>query len=187
MESYVWWVALEVPGLEQLHLVKNETGIIVDSFVLGIEGVMPFRLWYQVWTDNNWNVRECFLQLGGEKGQTVHLYADGQGHWTDDAGVARSDLDGCLDIDISHTPFTNTLPLRRLELAPGESAHLLVAYAAIPDLVIRPARQRYTCLSRTTSGGLYRYEGLENNFTADLPVDDQGLIVDYPGIWKRQR
>jgi hypothetical protein len=26
---------------------------------------------------------------------------------------------------------------------------------------------------------------LENNFTADLPVDAQGLVVDYPGIWKR--
>ncbi len=185
MESHVWWTPLELPGLEQLHLVENETGVVADSLVLGIEGATPFRLWYQVWTDNDWNVRECLLQVGGEKGQTVHLYTDGQGHWTDAEGVACSSLDGCLDIDISRTPFTNTLPVRRLALTPGESADLLVAYITVPDLSIRPAQQRYTCLSRTASGGIYRYEGVESNFTADLPVDAQGLVVDYPGIWKR--
>jgi hypothetical protein len=187
MESLVWWTPLELPGLEQLHLVENETGVVADSLVLGIEGTTPLRLWYQVWMDNDWNVRECLLQVVGEKGQTVHLYTDGQGHWTDAAGVACSILDGCLDIDISRTPFTNTLPVRRLVLTPGESADLLVAYITVPDLSIRPVRQRYTCLSRTTCGGIYRYEGLETNFTVDLSVDTQGLVVDYPGIWKRQR
>jgi uncharacterized protein len=185
MESHVWWTPLELPGLEQLHLVENEMGVVADGLVLGIEHVTPFRLWYQVWTDNDWNVRECLLQVGGEQGQTVHLSTDGQGHWTDAAGIAYSTLDGCLDIDISRTPFTNTLPVRRLALTPGESADLLVAYITVPDLSIRPVQQRYTCLSRTASGGIYRYEGLESNFTADLLVDAQGLVVDYPGIWKR--
>jgi uncharacterized protein len=185
MESHVWWTPLKLPGLEQLHLVENETSVVADGLVLGIEGSTPFRLWYQVWTDNDWNVRECLLQVGGEKGQTVHLYTDGWGHWTDAEGVAYSSLDGCLDLDISCTPFTNTLPVRRLTLAPGESADLLVVYITVPGLSIRPVQQRYTCLSRTASGGIYRYEGVESNFTADLPVDAQGLVVDYPGIWKQ--
>jgi uncharacterized protein len=185
MESYVWWTPLQQTGLEQLHLVENEKGVVADGLVLGIEHTTPFRLWYQVRTDSNWNVRECNLQVGGEKGQTVRLYTDGQGHWTDGAGVACSALDGCLDIDISRTPFTNTLPIRHLALSPGESADLLVVYITVPDLSIRPVRQRYTCLYYTASGGIYRYEGLESNFTAELLVDDQGLVVDYPGIWKR--
>jgi hypothetical protein len=185
MESHVLWTTLELPGLEQLHLVENETGVVADGLVLGIEHATPFRLWYQVRADSDWNVRECLLQVGGEKGQTVHLYTDGQGHWTDATGVANSTLDGCLDIDISCTPFTNTLPIRRLALAPGASADLLVAYITVPDLSVGPVQQRYTCLSRTASGGTYRYEGLESNFTADLLVDARGLVVDYPGIWKR--
>jgi hypothetical protein len=160
-------------------------GIIADSLVLGIREAVPFRLWYQVRMDRAWNVRECLLQTGREKGQTIHLHTDGQGHWTNAEGVAYSHLDGCLDLDISCTPFTNTLPIRRLALTPGESADLLVAYIAIPELSIRPMQQRYTCLSRTASGGIYRYENMESNFTADLPVDAQGLVVDYPGIWKR--
>jgi uncharacterized protein len=101
------------------------------------------------------------------------------------AKQAFSTLDGCLDLDISRTPFTNTLPIRRVALAPGESTDLLVAYTSVPDLSIRPVRQRYTCLSRTPSDGTYRYEGLESNFTADLLVDEKALVVDYPGIWKR--
>ncbi len=185
MDSQVWWTPLELPGLEELHLVENETGVVADGLVLGIEGATPFRLWYQVLTDSAWYVRECLLQVGGEKGQIVHLYTDGRGHWTDRAGVAYSTLDGCLDVDISRSPFTNTLPIRRLALSPGESADLLVAYITVPDLSVRPVRQRYTCLSRTASGGLYRYEGLESGTTFDLLVDAQGLVVDYPGIWKR--
>ncbi|QBD76491.1 hypothetical protein EPA93_10910 [Ktedonosporobacter rubrisoli] len=185
MESYIWWVPLALPGLEQLRLVENETDVIADSIVLGVEGATPFRLWYQVRMDNNWNMRGCLLQSGGEKDQAVHLYTDGQGHWTDATGATRSELDGCLYIDISCTPFTNTLPLRRLALSPGESADLQVVYIAIPDLSISPVRQRYTCLSRTASGGIYRYDGLERNFTADLPVDVRGLVIDYPGLWKR--
>ncbi len=185
MDSHVWWTPLQQTGLEQLHLLENETGVVADGLVLGIEHATPFRLWYQVRTDSTWNVRECFLQVGGEKGQTLHLYTDSQGQWTDAAGVACSVLDGCLDIDISCTPFTNTLPIRRLALTPGESVDLLVAYITVPDLSIRPVQQRYTCLSRTASGVIYRYEGLESNFTADLLVDAQGLVMDYPGIWKR--
>jgi uncharacterized protein len=185
METHVWWTTLQQIGLEQLHLVENETSVIADGLVLGIEHTTPFRLWYQVRTDSNWNARECLLQVGGEKGQTMHLYTNSQGHWTDAEGIAYSALDGCMDIDISYTPFTNTLPIRRLSLTPGESADLLVAYITVPDLSIRPVQQRYTCLSHTASSGIYRYESLESTFTADLLVDDHGLVVDYPGIWKR--
>ncbi|HLZ62404.1 MAG TPA: putative glycolipid-binding domain-containing protein [Ktedonosporobacter sp.] len=184
MESHLWWAPLRETGLEQLDLMENEMGVVADSLVLGVEQA-PFRLWYQVRADSKWNVRECHLQVGGEKGRVVHLYSDGMGHWNDGDGEAYANLDGCLDVDITVTPFTNTLPIRRLLLAPGQSADLLVAYISVPDLSVRAAQQRYTCLSRTASGGLYRYEGLESGFTADLRVDAQGLVVDYPGIWRR--
>jgi len=99
-------------------------------------------------------------------------------------------LDGCIDVDISATPFTNTLPIRRLGLKPGEAANLKVAYLAIPEMRVEPARQRYTCLERDDQGGLYRYESLDGEFagfTADLPVDAGGLVLDYPGLFRRAR
>jgi hypothetical protein len=94
-------------------------------------------------------------------------------------------LDGCHDVDIRVTPFTNTLPIRRLALAPGASAELRVGYITVPDLSIRPVRQRYTCLARSESGGIFRYDSLDSGFRADLTVDAHGLVVEYPGIWMR--
>src|SRR5262245_17667934 len=124
METHVFWTALEQPGLEQLHLVENASGVVADGLVLGSKDAAPFRLWYQVKADSNWNVRECCFQVGGVQGKTARLSSDGRGHWTDGEGVSCPALDGCLDIDIACTPFTNTLPLRRLALTPGESTDL---------------------------------------------------------------
>ncbi len=89
-------------------------------------------------------------------------------------------------MDISQTPFTNTLPIRRLGLGPGESAEISVAYVDGTQLQPWPEPQRYTCLEEGgRRGGLYRFLSLDGGFTADLPVDADGLVLDYPGLFKR--
>jgi hypothetical protein len=90
-----------------------------------------------------------------------------------------------VDVDISVTPFTNTLPIRRLGLAPGESAEISVAYVEGTELQAWPEPQRYTCLEKHSRGGLYRFLSLEGGFTADLPVDAECLVADYPGLFRR--
>jgi uncharacterized protein len=42
--------------------------------------------------------------------------------------------------------------------------------------------QRYRCLARRS---LYRYEAVDRSFSADLPVDPDGLVTDYPGMFER--
>ena len=42
-----------------------------------------------------------------------------------------------------------------------------------------------TVLEKGDGGGLYRFESLDGGFTADLPVDPDGLVLDYPGLFKR--
>jgi hypothetical protein len=90
-----------------------------------------------------------------------------------------------LCIDISATPFTNTLPIRRLGLKPGESEQLAVTYVRVPELLVGPEWQRYGCLEARAEGGLYRFEALPAGFTAELPVDAEGLVIDYPGLFRR--
>jgi len=185
MEDNVMWVPLTGAGLEHLHLLQHDEGNAIDSVVIGMEQETPFRLWYEIHTDKDWKVRKCTLRLLGGGYQEITLHADGQGHWTDAAGVSLSALDRCIDVDISVTPLTNTLPIRRLSLQPGQSADLLVAYLTVPQLQVRMMQQRYSCLEHRADGGLYRYESLNSGFTRDLSVDAQGLVIDYPGIWKR--
>jgi hypothetical protein len=54
----------------------------------------------------------------------------------------RPDLAGAVDIDISVSPFTNTLPIRRLRLARGLAADLTMAYVRVPELIDVPDPQR---------------------------------------------
>jgi hypothetical protein len=94
-------------------------------------------------------------------------------------------LNDCIDIDISATPFTNTLPIRRLQLARGQSSEIKVVYIAVPEMELKPAMQRYTCLEIKPYGRLYRYESLPSGYTNEFWVDTDGLIIDYPGLFRR--
>jgi hypothetical protein len=78
---------------------------------------------------------------------------------------------GCEYVDISETPFTNSLLIRRLGLTPGESADISVAYFDGNQLQPCPEPQSYTCLESNAQGGLYRFLSLDGAFIADLPVD----------------
>jgi len=185
MERNIMWMPWSQPGLEHLHLSPSNDRIAADSIIIGIEDHIPYRLWYEMVCDTNWKVRELGLILLSNRSKSIKIRSDGEGHWTTISGEPVSSLDGCIDVDISVTPFTNTLPIHRLALSPGQSAELLVVYVTIPEMELKPTRQRYTCLESSAQGGIYRYEGLASGFTAELPVDKDGLVIDYPGLWKR--
>lgn len=173
------------PGLEHLHLTQDMAGRVADGLVIGVLDNTPFRLHYRIVCDAGWQVREATVDLQGARATRVELRTDRAGHWTTPTGDALPALDGCLDVDIRATPFTNTLPIRRLALQPGASAELLVAYISVPDLDVRAVRQRYTCLDARPDGGTYRYESLTSGFTAELLLDADGLVIDYPDVWRR--
>ena len=78
------------------------------------------------------------------------------------------------------TPATNTLPIRRLNLQIGSSESVIAAWIKFPDLTVEPVSQRYTRLSKNT----YRYES-NTGFSAEIVVDDLGLVTTYPNGWER--
>ena len=172
------WAQSDNPGLEHLQLISDGDGAGIGSVIVGVINDEPFHLRYQIYCDVGWTVHEVALQ-GTESG--LNLQSDGEGHWTTGAGVPLPDLDGCIDVDIRATPFTNTLPIRRLGLKTGQSAEIQVAYIKVPELEFMPMVQRYTCLNPN----LYRYESIVSGYTADLQVDDDGLVIEYPNQWQR--
>ncbi|MDQ3943102.1 MAG: putative glycolipid-binding domain-containing protein [Actinomycetota bacterium] len=190
MEREVIWAAWEGPGLEHLRLVASDGSTVANGLVIGMEGGRPFRIGYEIRCDARWRVREIRVAAPDSGRPGIDLLADGEGHWTTRGGEAVPELEGCVDVDVSATPFTNTLPIRRLGLGPEESAELDVAYVAVPELVARPETQRYVCLNKRADGGLYRFEAppsevLPSGFTAEIPVDTDGLVIDYPGLFRR--
>ncbi|WNG32290.1 putative glycolipid-binding domain-containing protein [Archangium minus] len=180
-EQHVAWAPWSGPGHEHLVLREVSSALTAHSSVEGVtdEG-RPFSLRYFLRTDSACRVREVELALLGSDARLA-LRSDGAGRWTDEKGRSLPELDGCIDVDISASPFTNTLPIRRLGLAPDSSDDIVVVYLAVPELSVRRCRQRYTCLGPER----YLFESLESGFRAELPVDSQGLVLDYPGLFRR--
>jgi hypothetical protein len=185
VERDVLWSPWSEPGFEHLHLAQHNDGIIANGLIVLVEEDVLFRVGYSIYCDVQWRVQEVSLELLNKGSQGIRLLANGEGHWRTASGESMPSLDGCLDVDISATPFTNTLPIRRLGLAVGASSELTVTYIKVPEMQIRPERQRYTCLDTNPEGGLYRYEGLSTGFMAELRVDRDGLVIDYPGLFRR--
>jgi uncharacterized protein len=180
----VMWSAWDEPGLGHLRLAVRDSGVVADGMVIGVTQGRAFRLAYEVRCDPYWRVRAARVGVPGEPPK-VELLSDGEGNWTTPDGRAVMYLEGCQYVYVTETLFTNTLPIRRLGLSPGDSAEISVAYVEGTELQPWPELQRYTCLKKGDGGGLYRFESLDSGFTADLPVDADDLVLDYPGLFRR--
>lgn len=186
MSREVSWTPWDGTGMEHLRLTVDGEGVIADGLAVGVADDRAYRRAYRVRCDAEWRVREVRVSLLEPEPRGLHLLADGAGHWTTGAGEPLPALDGCVDVDLSATPFTNTLPIRRLKWRPGTAAELAVAYIAVADLRVTVAHQRYTCLRELgPAGGRFRYESLSTGFTVELEVDEDGLVLDYPGLSRR--
>ena len=94
------------------------------------------RAWtYRIVCDGHGRTRSLVVDEVGGPPARSDLEADGGGHWR---VTAVPELEGALDVDLSASPFTNTLPIRRLGLAIGRSAEIVAAYIAFPELDVRP-------------------------------------------------
>jgi len=174
------WASEEGDGIEHLAFETGEDGFAVESAVVGQRYGKAYGLHYVVRCDAQWRTRYAWLKIVG--GGELELHGDGAGNWRDGHGLVLSAIEGCIDIDIAATPFTNTLPIRRLQLAEGERQPISVAYISTPDLQVTRVEQAYSCVEVNRE---YRYEGIFRNFTANLSVDEDGFVIDYPTLFTR--
>jgi uncharacterized protein len=181
-------VTIEVMWNQQIdngteHLVLSMGAEIqADGLVVGQLKEQSYRIQYRITCDKGWNVQA--IRASNLLQDNSFSLTRREEQWLDGRGQPMAALRGCTEVDIMVTPFTNTLPIRRLKLEPGQAKNIVVIYVRAPDLNLARLEQRYTCLSRDAAGGVYRYENLSSNFTSELQVDSDGLVVDYPGYFK---
>jgi hypothetical protein len=150
-----------------------------------IRGTNPeFRVQYRITLNSEWEFREAEIQSKDAKdeGKQIFIASDGKGKWTDYKNQRLEGLEEAVDVDFILTPFTNSLPVKRLQLPRGESADITVASIAFPSLTLTPDQQRYTCIEPNR---LYRFDSLTSDFTQDIAFDEEGLVADYPQMFKR--
>jgi uncharacterized protein len=168
-------------GLQHLVLREAAHGIVAEAVVIAEEEGHRFAAHFRVTCDRSWRTRTVEALVVGDE-RRIALASDGAGHWRDGGGRSLPELDGAIDTDLTVTPYTNTLPIRRLDLRAGQSVELRMAYVVFPELTITVSPQRYTCLEPMQR---YRYESLDSDFTREIEVDAQGLVVTYPGLFQR--
>lgn len=176
----VLWAPVREAGLEHCRVVEDDTAITADGLVIGVSGDTAFRARYAISCDHSWRVRS--VRVNVEDGRSLALDADGEGAWSS-GGRAVPALADCIDVDLSVSPFTNALPVRRLALQPLESRELSVVYVEVPSLRVGVAKQRYTCLVRREDGTMHRYES--GSFRSDVTFDADGLVIEYPRAFTR--
>ncbi|WP_306391527.1 putative glycolipid-binding domain-containing protein [Telluria beijingensis] len=184
MERSFRWRTIEGDGLEYFSIHAIERGFVAEGVVIGarsgnLAAVAPFGCSYLVRCDEDWHVRQVEVRVAG--GAHLLLRADGKGMWSGPGGAPLPALSGCIDVDLACTPFTNTLPIRRLGDALRVRHEIRVAYVTVPEAGVMPSHQAYTALG----AGRYRFESLPDAFEADIATDADGLVVDYPGLFRR--
>jgi hypothetical protein len=178
----ILWQRVGALGLECFELRGDaDSGWRLSGTVIGNDGPGPTVLLYEVQCDGRWGSLGAELRLRDDGGERL-LRVERHGTQWMENGRRRADLDGASDLDVAWSPSTNTLPIRRLRLAEGESSGPLVAaWARLPELRLEPLAQEY----RRLDASRYRYASRNGGFVARVEVDEDGLVVDYEGVWRR--
>lgn len=172
------WQALAWTGFEHCHVSEAADGVVFRSSLIGERDGFGYGTFYEIQLEADWTFRA--LTLRRHDGRVLRLLSNGAGDWKLNGQRAPA-LEGCVDIDISGSPLTNALPIRRARFVADEPQRFDMAW--IPLDTLEPFRdsQIYTKLDDRR----YRYAAADGSFTEVLTVDEHGLVVDYPTLFKR--
>lgn len=96
-----------------MELFVHDANIYVDSTVIRIDGNRPYKVNDSLVLGQDWTVKQLDLEIQNLK-KSLHLLSDGKGRWFNEKGEEIYPLRGAADLDLSCTPFTNSLPINRL-------------------------------------------------------------------------
>ena len=175
------WRPVEGEGLEQLEFGPEDGELVARGVVIGEREGRSFGVDYTIVCDERFTVRE--LHLGTTGGAALYLRSDGAGSWRNHDDRPLPEFDGCIDVDLQGSPFTNTLPIRRIDWAaqPGGRAEITTLYVPFDSFAPTTDGQVYT--RRGERGFLY--EAADGTFSAQIEVDEDGFVTDYPGLFVR--
>jgi hypothetical protein len=144
----------------------------------GVQLAAAYRLDYELRTTADLLTEHLLLELhGAGAGGRLDLRRDPGGTWTAN-GVVQPHVEGALDCDLAFSPLTNFMPAARLG---GEPADHTMAWVSVPDLAVVRSGQRYEPIGERR----VRYVSLDDDFVAELELDEDGFVVRYPALAER--
>lgn len=127
-----------------------------------------------------WHVRQ-FLLFRDLDEPDLWLAIDAKHRWGEVNGAFRPEFEGSADIGLACTPFTATVPIRRLALGVGESSEIGVISIDVETLGAVLVPTRYERTGKTT----WRSTAIPTGDVRDYEVDSRGLVISEPGRFTR--
>jgi len=175
LDRSVRWHALDPEGIEHCHVVATARDTRIRSVLI----TPAYGLFYRIKLDEPGHVRT--VKLERTDGSVFELFSDGAGNWSDDRAEPLPDLRGCIDIDISASPLTNSLPLWRCDWIIDQPQRFVMAWIDVDTMSVQRDEQIYTRLDDSH----FHYRASDGSFERVITVDTDGLVVDYPGLFAR--
>jgi uncharacterized protein len=180
------WRAQDVSRMESVRVQVSGKRIRANGrIVAAATATNPaFGAYYDLQTDEKGATKRFGLTVTlAERERQLAIARDEENMWlvTDHQGERRAGYNGALDVDVVFSPFFNALPIRRLGVHErADSTALPIVYVNVPDMSVTAETVSYT------SDG--RPDGIKlRSPVADttVSVDEEGFIVDYPGLAER--
>jgi hypothetical protein len=193
----VAWLKEGIAGIEFVDVTLSANSLSASGVAIAADP-LPHRVDYTLDTGDGFVTSRLNIATQGQGWRrTLDLRRNVSGEWTAETTV-EGEIDlpppggdmalvrGALDCDLAWSPLTNSMPvLREGFLDRARSRDFLMAWVSLPDLGVRPSRQRYVAAPDVRTSGVVRYESLDSTFTADLTFDRDGLVIAYPGLGHR--
>ncbi len=193
----VVWAKTDPFGVEFADITLTEQQVKAEGVSIG-GGPIPYRLDYILETAPNYVTSRLRVASRGEGWRrALDLRRDASGVWTatteeegqpdlQSPGGDLAALAAALDCDLGLSPLTNLMPIRRHGLlSQGKPVELLMAWVSVPDLSVRADGQRYLPVRTASDIRVVRYEAIDGTFAAEITLDSDGIVIDYPGIARR--
>ena len=177
----VAWKGITDESLEHLELTNSKDVIKAHSNINGSTEGKIYSVNYDIEVDHNWSVQYFAIEYqidsirSNIKGAKIE---NNKWEIIKDNTAYRWSFDF---IDISVTPFTNTLPIRNLNLKTGEEKIIDVLYIDIVENDMKVLNQKY----HRITDRVFRFENVPNDFEAEIEVDEFGLVTYYPSLFIR--
>jgi hypothetical protein len=175
----VWQALVWQSTVIHIHTVNE--GIHGHGFAVGkTDNNIPFAMEYDMALTEDWNIKEMSIKSLLDERFIVLMHEDKQ--WYNDKGQHLNEFDGIEFVDISISPFTNTLPIKRLQFKGKQPQKVDIIYFDENKFCLRKVQQIYSHVGERT----YCYQDIElPDFVSNIVVDEDGLVIDFPKMFRR--
>ena len=174
------WRALDREGEDTCRLSHADHGWLLMGHARFRDAGVIAALNYVVRCDEAWRTLGADIAgMHGEREVQLRITRD-RGHWLLNE-TAQPDVEDATDLDLSFTPATNLMPLRRLMVSRNTGLNVTAAWLRYPEVGLTRLDQAY---GRTGLPDVASYSAQQTEFATQLGFDSSGFVTRYPELWE---